>query len=254
MAAAISAAEPECIPRTAFDISAIPGLQERLEPARTTTEAIKTNKRKDGRGLDAWRAAHVTTNGDAATATIKGSRATARARIAAPEKDEPRLSFEVRRGALAADDRWCRRIAQLLEDCWADGAALDRGVLDDGVARKVEVLVTCESDDGGVEDCVLLAASAAIAALENTPLVLHAAPLTCAVTEDGAVLADPSLDEASGCARATVVVGVDRSSGDASSLLKVSVNGAMPAAALEKCIALASKRAATIPWPHAMTD
>ena len=94
----------------------------------------------------------------------------------------------------------------------------------------------------------------AIAALENTPLVLHAAPLTCAVTEDGAVLADPSLDEASGCARATVVVGVDLSSGDAPSLLKVSVNGAMPAAALEKCIALAAKRAATIQWPHAMAD
>jgi hypothetical protein len=52
----------------------------------------------------------------------------------------------------------------------------------------------------------------------------------------------------------TVVVGVDRSSGDASSLLKVSVNGAMPAAALERCITLASKRAATIPWPHAMAD
>ena len=122
-------------------------------------------------------------------------------------------------------------------------------VLDDGVARKVEVLVTCESDDGGVEDCVLLAASAAIASLENTPLVLHAAPLTCAVTEDGAVLADPSIDEASGCARVTVVVGVDRSSGDASSLLKVSVNGAMPAAALERCVALSQKRAATIRWP-----
>ena len=59
---------------------------------------------------------------------------------------------------------------------------------------------------------------------------------------------------ASGCARATVVVGVDRSSGDASSLLKVSVNGAMPAAALERCVALASKRAATIRWPHAMAD
>ena len=130
MAAALQASEPECIPRAAFDISAIPGLQERLEPTRTTTEAIKANKRKDGRGLDAWRAARVTTNGDAATATNGGSRATALARIAAPEKDEPRLGFEVRRGALAADDRWCRRIAQLLEDCWADGAALDRGVLD----------------------------------------------------------------------------------------------------------------------------
>ena len=256
MAAAIQASEPEAIPRTAFDISAIPGLAERLEPTRTTTEAIKANKRKDGRGLDAWRAAHVTTNGDAATATIKGSRATARARIAAPEKDEPRLGFEVRRGALAADDRWCRRVAQLLEDCWADGAALDRGVLDDGVARKVEVLVTCESDDGGVEDCALLAASAAIASLENTPLVLHAAPLTCAVTEDGAVLADPSIDEASGCARVTVVVGVDRVNGVASDapLLKMSVNGAMPAAALEHCVALAAKRAATIRWPHAMAD
>ena len=140
--------------------------------------------------------------------------------------------------------------------CWADGAALDRGVLDDGVARKVEVLVTCESDDGGVEDCALLAASAAIASLENTPLVLHAAPLTCAVTEDGAVLADPSIDEASGCARVTVVVGVDRVNGVSSDapLLKVSVNGAMPAAALERCITLASKRAATIRWPHAMAD
>ena len=254
MAAAITAAEPEAIPRATFDLASIPGLADRLEPTRTTTEAIKANKRKDGRGLDVWRAAHVTTNGDAATATIKGSRATARARIAAPEKDEPRLGFEVRRGALSTDDRWCRRVAQLLEDCWADGAALDRGVLDDGVARKVEVLVTCESDDGGVDDCVVLVASAAIASLENTPLVLHAAPLTCAVTEDGAVLADPSMDEASGCARATVVVGVDRSSGDASSLLKVSVNGAMPAAALERCITLASERSKTIQWPHAMAD
>ena len=108
MAAISAAAEPEAIPRATFDLASIPGLQEHLEPTRTTTEAIKANKRKDGRGLDVWRAAHVTTNGDAATATIKGSRATARARIAAPEKDEPRLSFEVRRGALAADDRWCR--------------------------------------------------------------------------------------------------------------------------------------------------
>ena len=256
MAAALATAEPEAIPRATFDLASIPGLTERLEPARTTTEAIKAGTRKDGRKLDAWRAAHITTSGDAATATIKGSRATARARIAAPEKDEPRLSFEVRRGALNADDRWCRRVAQLLEDCWADGAALDRGVLDDGVARKVEVLVTCESDDGGVEDCALLAASAAIASLENTPLVLHAAPLTCAVTEDGAVLADPSIDEASGCARVTVVVGVDRVNGVASDapLLKVSVNGAMPAAALERCVALAAKRAATIRWPHAMAD
>ena len=105
MAAALAAAEPEAIPRTAFDISAITGLAERLEPTRTTAEAIKTNKRKDGRGLDAWRAAHVTTNGDAATATIQGSRATARARIAAPEKDEPRLGFEVRRGALEFHSR-----------------------------------------------------------------------------------------------------------------------------------------------------
>ena len=75
MAAAITAAEPEAIPRATFDLASIPGLAERLEPARTTTEALNTNKRKDGRGLDAWRAAHVTTNGDAATATIQGSRA-----------------------------------------------------------------------------------------------------------------------------------------------------------------------------------
>ena len=70
------------------------------------------------------------------------------------------------------------------------------------------------------------------------------------------MLADPSIDEASGCARVTVVVGVDRVNGVASDapLLKVSVNGAMPAAALERCITLASKRAATIRWPHAMTD
>ena len=60
-----------------------------------------------------------------ASSRIPTSARSWRARIAAPEKDEPRLSFEVRRGALAADDRWCRRIAQLLEDCWADGAALD---------------------------------------------------------------------------------------------------------------------------------
>ena len=153
----------------------------------------------------------------------------------------------MRRGAL------CRRplvpgAAQLLEDCWADGAALDRGVLDDGVARKVEVLVTCESDDGGVEDCALLAASAAIASLENTPLVLHAAPLTCAVTEDGAVLADPSIDEASGCARAP--------SSSASTALQNDFGRAAAegecewrharGGAIERSVALAAKRAATI--------
>ena len=78
MAAALAQAEPEAIPRATFDLASIPGLAERLEPARTTTEAIKANKRKDGRGLDAWRAAHVSINGDAATATNGGSRATAR--------------------------------------------------------------------------------------------------------------------------------------------------------------------------------
>ena len=83
----------------------------------------------------------------------------------------------MRRGALAADDRWCRRVAQLLEDCWADGAALDRGVLDDGVARKVEVLVTCESDEGGVEDCAVLAASAAIDEAEREQAMDEAAAL-----------------------------------------------------------------------------
>lgn len=256
MAAALAPAENEAIARCAFDISSVPGLRERLDPKTATKDAIATKKRRDGRGLDGWRACHVTTNDDTTSATIGASRACARARIGAPAQDGPRLMIEVRRGSLEPDDRWCRRLTTLLEDCWAHGTALDRGILDDGLARMVEVIVVCEADDGAIEDCVVMAASAAIALLKHTPLRLHASALTCAVTEGGDLLADPSVDEANGCARVTVVVGVDIARGTdvnepaaAAQLLKVCVSGAMPAAALDRCVALAAARATTIQWP-----
>ena len=70
------------------------------------------------------------------------------------------------------------------------------------------------------------------------------------------MLADPSVEEANGCARVTVVVGVDRAKGtdinapaETAQLLKVCVAGAMPAAALDRCVTLAAARATTVQWP-----
>ena len=269
----------------------VPGLADLLDPSRVCARSIAARERPDGRALDAFRPVALeyhdmasegsqTLTIASATASVGLSRCRSAVLLSVAQPDEALVSFEVRRGCLAPDDRWARRVERLLDDSYASDAALDRARLEiaEGAFWKLTVKVICLSDDGAAGDCCVLAASAALARAElpavavedgdvvlaeagaeaaaapiparPLPLALLAAPLTCAVF-DGVVLADPASNEAAASTTVTVVVAVDPAHRAAppGKLLKIAVPGGnfpVPRAGLEACVALAAERAAAV--------
>jgi len=276
----------------AVKLEQIDGLRDRLHPARAVRRAVAAKHRSDGRALDGARPVVLEASGPrsgadqltigGAVAAIGASRCRCAVELGVAEPDAPLLSFEVRRGAAAADDRWCRAVERLLDGSFGSDAALDRRKLDvaGGAFWALRVVALVESDDGAAADCCGFAASAALnaarlpgAAVDDAgavelrpgadapvpgrplPLALLAAPLTCAVFE-GAVLADPTAAEAAVATPVTVVAAVDATAppgAPTTKLLKVLVPGgdhAVPATALAACVAMAGERAKGVAFPR----